>query len=73
MGLAATFRNPREVAGLKFAVLEDPFSLKDGRQRLFLLPDEFKYVPGPLELIRIHLGQLTSSGRLDDPLSSWAQ
>ena len=56
MGLAATFRNPREVAGLKFAVLEDPFSLKDGRQRLFLLPDEIKYVPGQLELIRIHLG-----------------
>jgi hypothetical protein len=73
MGLSATFRNPREVDGLKFGVLADPFSLEDGRQRLFLLPDEIKCVPGPLELIRIHLMQLTSSGRLDDPLSFWLQ
>ena len=56
-----------------FVGCSNPFSFKNEPQRFFLLPNETECVPGPPDLISIRLGQPTNSGRIDDPLSFWAQ
>ena len=56
-----------------FVGCSNPFSFKNEPQRFSLLSNETECVPGPPDLISIRLGQPTNSGRIDNPLSFWAQ